>query len=94
MHGTVTVAVAGTVIGVGAALAPSGFLSTLLYGVRPFDPPTYVSVAAGVLPPGRPLSARSGQGRDAAGSLGGAAEGLTAHLPPEGGSHFAIRDPR
>ena len=39
---------AGTVLGIGAALALTRVMSALLFGVRPIDPVTYVTVAAGL----------------------------------------------
>jgi ABC-type antimicrobial peptide transport system permease subunit len=39
----------GTVIGVAAAAATSRLLAGLLFGVSPYDPLTFVSLAAGLL---------------------------------------------
>ena len=43
---TVLVTGAGLVIGVGCALALTRLMTTLLYGVPPYDPTTFAAVAA------------------------------------------------
>jgi predicted permease len=44
----VTLAGGGIAIGVVAAIGVTRFIASLLYGVRPFDAPTYVAVVAGL----------------------------------------------
>ena len=49
LRGSLTIAFSGLVAGLGAAGAAGRGLSNLLYGVRPYDPITFVSVGAVVL---------------------------------------------
>ena len=43
---TLVFAAAGVTLGLSASLALTGFMSTLLFGVAPNDPPTFVLTAA------------------------------------------------